>query len=71
MLVKVKGKEKPICPMQGQLKETLIWVFFFFGPSNYGLITCLSSEGLISLILSNTIMYLRNITQFISLQIQL
>ena len=32
MLVKVKGKEKPICPMQGQLKETLIWVFFFLVP---------------------------------------
>lgn len=32
MLVKVKGKEKPICPMQGQLKETLTCFFFFLVP---------------------------------------
>ena len=65
MLVKVKGKEKPICPMQSQLKETLTrFFFFFFCPSNYGLITCLSSEGLISLILS----IITNISQGIRLE---
>ena len=64
MLVKVKGKEKPICPMQSQLKETLTLFFFFFCPSNYGLITCLSSEGLISLILS----IITNISQGIRLE---